>query len=357
MSQIPDELRARKRALSARGEAEAWALFERAPSVRFAWVGVDGRPLLRTFTAVVVDGRLCFHGADAGEKQEILGRPAVASADEIVAQVASYWIHPELACPASTYFISAIAEGRVRAVREPERRARVLRALMARFQPEGGHAPIAHDDKRYRKVIEELFVAELVPERVSAKFKLGQHRTRSQIEGVLRGLWQRGGPGDLRAVRAIAEAHPERPRPSFLEGASDTVLCVAPDARDAQAVARLLENHYWTREFSLSGMERAQLGSQAWVVARERDGSVVASARAVSDGTRFGWVLDVVVREDRRRRGIAESLMRLLLEHPVLRRVSYIGLRTRDAHALYAKLGFVSEPGSALQMGLRRAPA
>ena len=66
----------------------------------------------------------------------------VASADEVVAQVPSYWIHPELACPASTYYLSALAEGTVQRVHDLARKARILNALMERFQPEGGYAPL-----------------------------------------------------------------------------------------------------------------------------------------------------------------------------------------------------------------------
>jgi GNAT superfamily N-acetyltransferase len=101
-------------------------------------------------------------------------------------------------------------------------------------------------------------------------------------------------------------------------------------------------------------MARAHLGSQAWVVACERDERIVGSARAVSDGARFAWLMDVIVAPEHRGRGIGQALVHALLEHPVLRGVAYIGLRTRDAHGLYTRFGFVSEPGSPVQMGLKR---
>src|SRR4051812_976661 len=43
----------------------AWQLFASAPAVHFAAAGE--RPVLRTLSAVVLDGRLCFHGGDHGE--------------------------------------------------------------------------------------------------------------------------------------------------------------------------------------------------------------------------------------------------------------------------------------------------
>ena len=207
-------------------EEDGWELFARAPAVRFASADAEGRPVLRTLSAVVLEGRLCFHGADDGEKLGLVGRPAVASYDEVVAQVPSYWVHPELACPASTYYLSVQAEGIVTRVDDRARKARILSALMARFQPEGGFLPITADAPRYAKVLDALLVAELVPARVSCKHKLGQHRSLAQIERVLAGLWQRGATGDLAAMRRVREAHPARPVPAFL--ARTLEACCAP---------------------------------------------------------------------------------------------------------------------------------
>jgi nitroimidazol reductase NimA-like FMN-containing flavoprotein (pyridoxamine 5'-phosphate oxidase superfamily)/GNAT superfamily N-acetyltransferase len=327
--------------LTRAGDDDAWALFRRAPSVRFAAAGDDGKPVLRTLSAVVVDGALCIHGGDEGEKLGLVGRQCVASCEEMVAQVESTWIHPELACPASTYYLSALAEGPLRRLDDLEQKARVLNALMERFQPRGGHVPITAADRRYTKVLEHILVAELVPEKLSAKHKLGQHRSRAQIESVLAGLWQRGEPGDVEAMRLIRDAHPERPAPAFLSGPDGSELCAAPDARDAAEVARLLGGLYWTEGLSAELMERAHVGASAWVVARDpASGAVLASARAVSDGARFAWLLDVVVRPDRRGRGLGKAVVELLLAHPALRSVAFVGLKTRDAHGLYTRFGF-----------------
>lgn len=330
-----------KQQLFRASESLAWELFGRAPAVRFAAVSSGGQPVLRTLNAVVLDGCLCFHGRDKGEKLGLIGRPALASYDEVVAEVPSYWLHPQLACPASTYYLSAIAEGRVERIADLQHKARVLSAMMERFQPEGGYDPIRADDRRYAVVLEKLLVARFVPERVTAKRKLGQHRSVAQIEHVLEGLWRRGRVSDLPAIRAVREAHPERPVPAFLRGPLGTVLCVAPDAQDARAVATLLEGQYWTHSFTLDRMSRAQVGSNAWVVARDgATGAVVASARAITDQARFGYVLDVVVRSDLRGQGFGTALMRLLLDHPAVRGLHSLVLRTRDAHPLYEKFGF-----------------
>jgi GNAT superfamily N-acetyltransferase/nitroimidazol reductase NimA-like FMN-containing flavoprotein (pyridoxamine 5'-phosphate oxidase superfamily) len=351
-----EDARERKARLSRAEPARAWELFRRAPAVRFASFTADQRPILRTLNAVELDGRLCFHAGDHGEKLGLLGRPALASYDEVVADIPSYWIHPELACPASTYYLSAIAEGTVERVHDLAHKARILNALMQRFQPEGGYAPLSAEDKRYTKVLEQLLVAELQPIRISAKHKLGQHRTVAQIERVLEGLWARGKQGDLRAIRLIRDAHPASPSPAFLRGPSGSELCVAPDERDAREVAALLAGQYWTELFTAECMAQAQLGSTAWVLAREPSTrAVIGSARAVTDRARFGYVLDVIVRPDQRGRGFGAALTRLLLAHPALRGLKSIALRTRDAHRLYRTFGFEQSRADPMSMVLTRA--
>jgi len=335
--------RTAKYQLFAAADEAAWALFARAPSVRFAGVDAAGKPVLRTLSAVVLDGALCVHGADDGEKLELIG-PVLASCDEVVAQVASHWIHPELACPASTYYLSAIAEGELQRVEDVERKAAVLGALMQRYQPEGGYVPIRAHDRRYRKVLEGLLVAELRPRTLSAKHKLGQHRSKRQIESVLEGLWHRGGQGDLHAIRLIKEAHPERPRPAFLVGPEGSELCVAPDREDARQVAALLEGQYWTGGLSPDVLAAAQCGSAALVVARAPEsGRVLASARAISDGARLAWIMDVITDPALRGRGYGRAVTRLLMAHPALRGVSYMCLRTRTP-SFYSQFGFGDAP-------------
>ncbi|HEX5658901.1 MAG TPA: GNAT family N-acetyltransferase [Polyangiales bacterium] len=329
--------------LFAADEAEAWQLFSRAPSVRFAGVA-DGRPVLRTLSAVVLDGAVCVHGADDGEKLGLVG-PVIASCDEVIAQVPSYWIHPELACPASTYYLSAIAEGELRRVEDLARKAAIMQALMERFQPEGCYVPLS--DLRYRKVLEGLLIAELRPTKLSAKRKLGQHRSARQIVNVMEGLWKRGAPGDLRAIELIREAHPSQP--TFRGGPEQSQLCVAPDARDAAQVAALLEGEYWAGGLTLDQLARAQRGSDVWIVARGPEG-VRASARAISDGARVAWVMDVIVHPARRGLGYGRALLQLLLDHPRVRGCQRVGLRTRTPE-YYAPLGFreVEHQGVELQ--------
>ena len=91
--------------------ASAVEVFERAHHVHLASTTAEGVPLLKTLHAVVDQGALLFHAAPVGEKIEAIGRPAVVSAVEVVAQIPSYFTDPERACPATTLYVSAQAHG------------------------------------------------------------------------------------------------------------------------------------------------------------------------------------------------------------------------------------------------------
>ena len=72
------------------------------------------------------------------------------------------------------------------------RKARVLQALMEKYQPEGRHAPITANNPLYKKVVAGLLVAEIRLDRVASKVKLGQNRTPADRVRVLEHLWRRG---------------------------------------------------------------------------------------------------------------------------------------------------------------------
>ena len=68
----------------------------------------------------------------------------------------------------------------------------------------------------------------------------------------------------------------------------------------------------------------------------------VGFARAFSDGVSLVYLADVYVLPDYRGRGLGVELVREMVERGPLANVRWI-LHTRDAHALYRKVGF-TEP-------------
>ncbi|WP_242346372.1 GNAT family N-acetyltransferase [Anaeromyxobacter terrae] len=319
--------------------ARALALLARAPFVHLATTTPDGAPVLRAIDAAVLEDGVFFHGAHAGEKATCLGRPAVVSAEEVVAHVPSWMADPVRACPATTLFRSVQVHGTLTAVEDPAVKARALEALMRRWQPEGRYQPIDAHDPLYRGELAGVRVFSVPLERVDGKWKLLQNRAPQEIERVLLGLWERGAPGDAEAIEAIRDANPGAPTPAFL--AADGVrlhAALGPD--DLAPVEALLAGEYWWEGEPRELVGPAHRAATAWVGARAPHGALVASARAVSDG-RCAWIYDVVVARPWRGRGLGRRVMSLLLDHPAVRRTRFVRLATRDAQGLYARFGFV----------------
>jgi nitroimidazol reductase NimA-like FMN-containing flavoprotein (pyridoxamine 5'-phosphate oxidase superfamily)/ribosomal protein S18 acetylase RimI-like enzyme len=337
---------------------EAVALLASAPVVHLAATTDEGAPLLRTLNGVVVDDALCFHAAPVGEKSEAIGRPVVVSAEEIVATIPSYFIDSERACPATTLYRSVQLHGILEAVEAPAEKARVLAALMAKYQPEAGYQPLdpAHADwsRLYANQVAALLVGRIRLDDLDGKAKLMQNRSVDERVRVLEQLWQRGLDGDARAIELIRAANPDTPTPAFLRfeprfensnGRSKipVTLHCALDAADAEIASDLLAPEYWNAEAHPRERILGAISGSAVFVGARVDGRLVACARAISDGYKYAWVYDVVVAPEWRGCGLGEAVMRLCLDHPRVRTAARVLLQTRDAQPLYRKLGFIEE--------------
>lgn len=324
-------------------EDEARAIFARAREVHVATTTDDGTPILRVFDSVFDEDvpAVAFHGAPAGEKMAGLGRKAVVSAHVDVASIPSWFVDPERACPATTYYLSAQGHGVLEEVEDAAEKARVLSALMAKYQPEGRHVPITPDDPLYRKAIAGLLVARIRIEHLACKTKLGQNRPPGQRTRILERLWERGRPEDVRAIGEILARFPDLPVPSFLrvDPGSGLRLAVAPSPADLDEAAALLEGAYWLGGYRRESIRAVLERSTAAVSARDARGALVGFARAMSDG-RVAWIYDVIVAQRARGSRVGTRVMELLLDHPALRGVRHVRLGTRDAMPFYRRLGF-----------------
>jgi ribosomal protein S18 acetylase RimI-like enzyme/nitroimidazol reductase NimA-like FMN-containing flavoprotein (pyridoxamine 5'-phosphate oxidase superfamily) len=322
-------------------ESLAHELFDASETFHLAGTDPDGHVVLKTLHGVVDEGWLCFHGAPAGEKTSLLGRQVVASVEETVARLPSFFLDPERACPATTLFRGAQARGALTAIDEPVRKARVLQRLMEKLQPEGGYQPIEASSAMYRAAVKGLLIAGLPLTEATAKAKLMQNKNDDTRARVLEQLWRRGAPGDVRAVELIRAANPTTGTPEFLRGPLGVRLHAHLEPAFLDAAVELLRGQYWNDVFTESELRAAHLGSPVWVGATDEAGVLVGTARAITDGSKYAWVYDVCVRADRRGGGVGQALMRLVLDHPLVRRCRRVRLGTRDAQSLYARFGFV----------------
>jgi GNAT superfamily N-acetyltransferase len=116
-------------------------------------------------------------------------------------------------------------------------------------------------------------------------------------------------------------------------------------------VHRWLDGTYWAAGRTRQRVEKSAEFSSLVVGAYARDGTQIGFLRVVSDRVTFAWVADVFVDDPHRGKGIARAMVRFALDHPDHREVRRWVLRTRDAHGVYATLGFepYAEPEGFMQ--------
>lgn len=113
---------------------------------------------------------------------------------------------------------------------------------------------------------------------------------------------------------------------------------------DMGLIHRTLSASYWAEGRPREVVERSIRHSLCFGVF---DGDAqVAFARVITDRAVFGYLADVFVVPEYRGRDISKGLMAAILEHPDVKGLKLLLLRTRDAHALYAQFGFAPIPAA-----------
>jgi GNAT superfamily N-acetyltransferase len=107
---------------------------------------------------------------------------------------------------------------------------------------------------------------------------------------------------------------------------------------DLDVVHGFLTECYWAKGIPRDVVARSIENSLCFGVYAE--GKQVGFARVVSDYATYAYIGDVFVLESFRGRGLGKWLMECVMQHPRLQGLRRWSLVTRDAHGLYAQLGF-----------------
>lgn len=112
-----------------------------------------------------------------------------------------------------------------------------------------------------------------------------------------------------------------------------------------------LARSYWSPGIPRELVEKAARHSLV-AGAYGPDGSQVGFARMATDHATFAYLADVFVLEEHRGRGLAEAMVRALMDLPEVQGMRRLFLATRDAHGLYRKLGWepVTDPAPFMQV-------
>ena len=117
---------------------------------------------------------------------------------------------------------------------------------------------------------------------------------------------------------------------------------------DLDAAWDLLDRYaYWGRFRTRDAFAR-QIARSWRVLGAYHDGRLVGFGRSLADGEALGYLADLVVAPEHRGRGIGRALARGLVEDGPAAGWRWM-LHTRDAHALYADLGFAPAGGTYLE--------
>lgn len=122
------------------------------------------------------------------------------------------------------------------------------------------------------------------------------------------------------------------------------LLTTDPARVDLAVVHAYLVDSYWAKGIPFDMVRRSVEHSLNFSVWRDAEGTEperqVAFARVVTDRATFAYVGDVFVLETWRGRGLSRWLMETIVAYPELQGLRRWSLLTRDAHSLYAKVGF-----------------
>ncbi len=127
-----------------------------------------------------------------------------------------------------------------------------------------------------------------------------------------------------------------------------------PARLDLDVIHGFLSNCYWSPGIPREAVARAIAHSMPFGL---YDGDrQIGFARLVTDRMSFAWLADVFVLDGYRGRGLARWLVATILAHPELTTIRRWMLATRDAHGVYAAVGFTPLDGVERYMSLRRVP-
>src|ERR1700722_2810229 len=108
---------------------------------------------------------------------------------------------------------------------------------------------------------------------------------------------------------------------------------------DVDVIHGFLTNCYWAKGIPREVVERSIEHALCFGI-YDGKGAQIGFARVISDFATIAYVGDVFVLETHRGRGLGEWLMQCITQHAALQGLRRWVLTTRDAHGLYAQVGF-----------------
>src|SRR5262245_53584203 len=172
---------------------------------RLVTVSSDGQPHIGLYPFLFLGNHVEMHLHRSDEQLADLGANAKCAfeVDEVLGSIPSHWVHASNAMFATAYHRTVIFECDATVSADPEVLAAQQQRLMQYYQPDGGHTPVSTAHAMYRGPFKEIRALTLTVRARRVKWKLGQNRSREQLEKIIAELRGRGRPTDPAAADAL----------------------------------------------------------------------------------------------------------------------------------------------------------
>ena len=125
---------------------------------------------------------------------------------------------------------------------------------------------------------------------------------------------------------------------------NEFIISTDKEKLDIHYIYHFLTRSYWAKGISFDKIKSSIEHSLCFGVYKQSD--QIGYARVISDFATFGYLCDVFIDEGYRKKGLGKWLTDIIFDIPEFNTFRRWVLATRDAHALYQRLGFcpLSQP-------------
>ena len=165
----------------------------------------EGKPYVVALNFVFFENSIFFHGAKEGKKIEAIKSNPNASFLVVkpYSFIPSFFSGTMAACPATQFFASVLFEGTVNFIEDGNIKAKVLNALMKKFQSEDSFEEIVYEKAMYTKMLDKTAIFELKAENISCKIKVGQNLNEEKKNRMIEKLKNRDSKIDKETIKQM----------------------------------------------------------------------------------------------------------------------------------------------------------
>ena len=138
----------------------------------------------------------------------------------------------------------------------------------------------------------------------------------------------------------------------FEESVGDYSVSTDPARLDPRVIHQFLTDSYWAKGIGIDRVTKSLRNSLCFGLYHKSE--QVGLARVITDFATYAYLCDVFVVKAHRGQGLGKWLVNSVLAHPQLQEIRRFQLVTRDAHRLYASVGFAPQSNPEAHMEICR---